>query len=87
MRIINALHRQTNTSLKEIIRMEKFVYNRPVNEGVTLVLKIDAELNRRLTKAATLAQRSKTKEATVRLSDHLANFEGIAFVGNRTSTK
>jgi len=67
--------------------MEKFVYNKPVNEGVTLVLKIDAELNRCLTEAARLSQRSKTKEATVRLIDHLANFEGIAFVGNRTKAK
>ncbi|HEY1844000.1 MAG TPA: TraY domain-containing protein [Buttiauxella sp.] len=67
--------------------MEKFIYEKPVNEGVTLVMKLSPELNRRLTEAARLAQRSKTKEATVRLSDHLANFEGIAFVGNRTNTK
>ncbi|MGU5694620.1 TraY domain-containing protein [Aeromonas veronii] len=52
-------------------------------KGVTTVVQLDSNANRLLTEAAERSGRSKVAEATIRLRDHLKNFEDIAAEGKR----
>ncbi|MBS0057632.1 TraY domain-containing protein [Yersinia sp. Marseille-Q3913] len=49
--------------------------------NVSIVINLTGEMNKRLTKASERSQRSKTKEASLRLHDHLMNFDDIATLG------
>lgn len=51
--------------------------------SVTMVVKLPAELNKKLTISSALSNRTKIREAELRLVDHLTNFEFIASPGNR----
>lgn len=54
---------------------------------VSLVVELTSQMNQLLTQSAERSKRSKTKEAAVRLEDHLINFGDIATVGQRFQTK
>lgn len=54
---------------------------------VSIVLELSPRMNELLTEAAERTKRSKTKEAAVRLEDHLINFGNIASVGFRFPSK
>lgn len=47
------------------------------------VVELSSEMNRLLSQAATRSGRTKVKEATIRLEDHLKNFPDIATAGRR----
>lgn len=47
------------------------------------VVELSSEINRLLSQAAVRAGRTKVKEATIRLEDHLKNFPDIATEGRR----
>lgn len=51
--------------------------------NVSIVINLTGEMNKRLSRASERSQRSKTKEATLRLHDHLMNFDDIATLGKR----
>ncbi|AUQ43893.1 TraY domain-containing protein [Yersinia ruckeri] len=51
--------------------------------NVSIVISLTSDMNKRLTLASERSQRSKTKEATLRLHDHLINFDDIATLGKR----
>jgi hypothetical protein len=50
---------------------------------VTLTVGISMDFNKKLSICAIINAREKSKEASLRIQDHLARFSGIASVGRR----
>ncbi|QLK63886.1 TraY domain-containing protein (plasmid) [Enterobacteriaceae bacterium Kacie_13] len=51
--------------------------------SITLVVKLTSDMNEELTTSASESNRSKAREAELRLRDHLKNFKNIACEGER----
>jgi|SRR5471030_24718 len=65
------------------------VDSRNCSGSVSLLLELSPEMNEYLTNASSRALRSKSKEATVRLFDHLQNFKEIptpGLIDNKNTT-
>ncbi|CNM03504.1 TraY domain-containing protein [Yersinia pseudotuberculosis] len=50
---------------------------------VKIVFELTPDMNRLLTQSSLRSKRTKVKEATMRLEDHLKNFSDIATTGRR----